>query len=51
MDCTKDLEEWVYSGRHRTELAAEGSEHLPELVKRFTQDVYMCVYVEDSTAV
>ena len=24
---------------------------LPDLVRRFTQDVYMCVYVEDSTAV
>ena len=48
-DCTELLEEWVYSGRHRRELA-EGR-RLPELVRRFTQDMYMCVYVEDSTAV
>ena len=45
------LEEWVYSGRHMEELTTNSGRQLPELVRRFTQDVYMCVYVEDSTDV
>ena len=42
----------MYSNRHLKELKqAAATRKLPELVRRFTQDVYMCVYVEDSTAV
>ena len=44
VDCTRDLKEWVYSGDHQRLLNTPPRE-LPEYVRRFTQDVYMCVYV------
>ena len=44
VDCTQDLKEWVYSGDHQRLLNTPPRE-LPEYVRRFTQDVYMCVYV------
>jgi ubiquitin thioesterase CYLD len=51
VDCTEELEGWVYSEKHRKDLKKQPAKKLPEFVRRFTQDVYMCVYVEDSTYV
>ncbi len=44
-DCTCELNEWVYQG-DRERLFKAQSWELPELVRRFTQDVYMCVYIQ-----
>ena len=41
----------MYSEKHRKDLKKQPAKKLPEFVRRFTQDVYMCVYVEDSTYV
>ena len=48
-DCTRELNEWVYSG-DRTRLMSTQARHLPELVRRFTQDIYMCVYIQPDVA-
>ena len=40
-DCTQEINGWVYL--HPEKLLS--TELKPELVRRFTQDVYMCVYV------
>ena len=45
VDCTAELTEWVYEGSPERLMAA-GPRDLPELVRRFTQDVYMCVYIQ-----
>ena len=45
VDCTDQLNDWVYKGSPE-QLMATGSRDLPELVRRFTQDVYMCVYIQ-----
>ena len=45
VDCTDQLREWVYEG-DQERLMAVGPRELPELVRRFTQDVYMCVYIQ-----
>ena len=45
VDCTHDLNEWVYSGDDHKRLLNTPPRELPEYVRRFTQDVYMCVYV------
>ena len=45
VDCTAELNEWVYEGNLQRLMAAR-SRDLPELVRRFTQDVYMCVYIQ-----
>jgi ubiquitin thioesterase CYLD len=50
-DCTADLEEWVYGDKLKKNKSQKKEKNVPELVRRFTQDIYMCVYVEDSTAV
>ena len=44
-DCTAELREWVYEGSTDRLMAARPRE-LPELVRRFTQDVYLCVYIQ-----
>ena len=50
-DCTRELNEWVYSGvRGRDKLFSTPPRELPELVRRFTQDIYMCVYVQPDVA-
>ena len=42
----------MYSAKHKEELmGSKGKKKVPELVRRFTQDIYMCVYVDDSTYV
>ena len=48
-DCTHELNEWVYSG-DRTRLMSTQPRQLPELVRRFTQDIYMCVYIQPDVA-
>ena len=48
-DCSRELNEWVYSG-DRTRLMSTQPRQLPELVRRFTQDIYMCVYVQPDVA-
>ena len=45
VDCTAQLNEWVYKGDPERLMAARPRD-LPELVRRFTQDVYMCVYIQ-----
>ena len=45
VDCTAELNEWVYEGDPERLMAARPRD-LPELVRRFTQDVYMCVYIQ-----
>ncbi len=50
-DCTRELNEWVYSDvRGRDKLFSAQPRELPELVRRFTQDIYMCVYVQPDIA-
>lgn len=44
VDCTQELNEWVYSGIHQ-QLLDTPPRVLPEYVRRFTQDIYMCVYI------
>ena len=45
VDCTEQLNQWVYEG-NKEHLMAASPRELPELVRRFTQDVYMCVYIQ-----
>lgn len=45
VECTQQLNEWVYSGNYQRLLDTPPRE-LPEFVRRFTQDVYMCVYIQ-----
>ena len=45
VDCTQDLDEWVYSGDGHKRLLNTPPRELPEYVRRFTQDMYMYVYV------
>ena len=45
VDCTQDLNEWVYSGDDHQRLLDTPPRELPEYVRRFTQDIYMCVYI------
>ena len=45
VDCTREVDEWVYSG-DRQRLMDTPPRKLPEYVRRFTQDVYMCVYIQ-----
>ena len=41
--CTKLLQKFVYS---ETAISDLPSKNLPELVRRFIEDAYMCIYVE-----
>ena len=43
-EVTQELNEWVYSGKV-DRLMYSKSWEIPECVRRFTQDTYMCVYV------
>ncbi len=45
IDCTKELNKWVYCEDHHRLLNTPPRE-LPEYVRRFVQDVYMCVYIQ-----
>ena len=44
VDCTEELNDWVYSGIQR--LQSTPYKELPELVRRFTHDIYLCVYIQ-----
>ncbi len=48
-ECTRELNEWVYQG-DKDKLINTPPRELPELVRRFTQDIYMCVYVQPDIA-
>ena len=51
IECTTELNEWVYpADGKRTRLMSTQLGQLPELVRRFTQDVYMCIYVQPDAA-
>ena len=43
-EVTQELNEWVYSGNKECLMNSKSWE-IPECVRRFTQDAYMCVYV------
>ena len=43
-EVTQELNEWVYRG-NMDRLMNTNSWEIPECVRRFTQDIYMCVYV------
>lgn len=47
VDCTRELNEWVYNNKdpnhHR--LMNTPTQKVPEYVRRFTRDVYICVYI------
>ena len=46
-DCTDLLNEWVYPEHgDLTRLLDTPPRELPEYVRRFTQDIYMCVYIQ-----
>ena len=46
-ECTDDLNEWVYPrGGDISRLLKTSPHELPEFIRRFTQDIYMCVYVQ-----
>ena len=49
VDCAQDLNEWVYSGDDHQRLLNTPPQDLPEYVRRFTQDIYMCVYINPDT--
>ena len=41
--CTTLLQEYVYGGKNISELQ---SKNPPELVRRFVEDAYMCIYID-----
>ena len=45
VDVTEDLQDWVYNPDNRQKLKDSPAKSIPEYVHRFTQDIYMCVYV------
>ena len=44
VDCTRLLNEWVYT-EDQSRLLSTPPREMPEFVRRFTQDIYMCVYI------
>ena len=43
--CLKSLNHWVYNPKNHKKLMQAPSKDVPEYVRRFTQDIYMCVYI------
>ena len=41
--CTQELNEWVYGAKDLTNYT---SKELPQLVRRFVEDGYLCIYVD-----
>ena len=41
--CTKDLQEFVYGEK---DIGNIPSKDLPELVRRFVGDAYLCIYID-----
>ena len=51
VDCTDVLNEWVYPANgDLTRLLNIPPRELPEYVRRFTQDIYLCVYIQPDLA-
>ena len=47
VDCTDVLNEWVYPANgDLSQLLNTPSRELPEYVRHFTQDIYLCVYIQ-----
>lgn len=45
-ECSEVLNKWVYPANgDRSMLRSTPPRELPEYVRRFTQDLYLCVYV------
>ena len=45
VDVSNELQEWVYNMENRDRLMRAPAKNIPEYVRRFTQDIYMCVYI------
>ena len=46
VDVTDELQDWIYSPTASEDrLMNTPARDIPEYVRRFTQDIYMCVYV------
>ena len=45
VDVTENLQDWVYNPDNRQKLKNSPAKSIPEYVRHFTQDIYMCVYV------
>lgn len=45
VDCTQELNEWVYC-EDLDRLQKTPCCDLPEYVRRFTQDIYLCIYIQ-----
>ena len=43
--CTDILEEYVY-GENKQDISQILSKELPELVRRYVEDAYLCIYVD-----
>ena len=41
--CTNELQEYVYG---RMDIGQFPSKELPELVRRFVEDAYLCIYID-----
>ena len=44
-DVTDLLQKWVYNPAYHQRLLNATNKEIPEIVRRFTGDIYMCVYV------
>ena len=44
-EVSRDLQHWVYDEKNHQKLLQAAAKDIPEYVRRFTQDIYMCVYV------
>ena len=44
-DVSEELNHWVYNQENHKKLMQTSSKDVPECVRRFTQDIYMCVYI------
>ena len=44
-DVSQELNHWVYNRENQKKLVKAPSKDVPERVRIFTQDVYMCVYI------
>ena len=45
VDVSNELQEWVYNMENHDRLMRAPAKSIPEYVRRFTQDIYMCVYI------
>ena len=45
VDVTQDIQDWIYNPDNRQKLKHSPAKSIPEFVRCFTQDIYMCIYV------